>query len=414
MFSIDNLPYGVFSTTADPTPRIGVAIDDQILDLRAASVSTELRHACAQPSLNVLMSLGKPAWSALRRQITVLLEERKPETRGKLVPQSAATMHLPAAIGDYSDFYASLYHATNVGRMLRPDNPLMPNFKYVPVGYHGRSSTITVSGTPVRRPSGQTLDAATGKPSFGPTRALDYELEVGLFIGPGNPAGQPIPIDAAGDHIFGLCLVNDWSARDIQAWEYQPLGPFLAKSFATTVSPWVVTMEALAPFRVPAFRRDAGDPEPLPYLCSAVDAICGGLDLTLELSLSSLKMREAGMAPFRLSRGNFRDLYWTMAQLVAHHASNGCVLRPGDLIASGTVSGATREALGSLMEITRRGSEPLRLPSGEERTFLEDGDEIVIRGWCERQGYASVDFGECRGRVISSSSGYEKGPQIEL
>jgi fumarylacetoacetase len=308
-------------------------------------------------------------------------------------------MRLPAAVGDYTDFYASVFHATNVGQMLRPDNPLLPNYKWVPIGYHGRASSLVVSGTEVARPQGQTEPGEDGVPRFGPSRALDYELEVAAFLGPGNALGQPVPIAEADGQIFGLVLLNDWSARDVQKWEYQPLGPFLAKSFATSISPWVVTAEALAPFRAPAFARPAGDPQPLPYLSHPEDRERGGIDLRLEVLLATKAMREKSQPPVRVSHGNLRDVYWTFAQMVAHHSSNGCNLRPGDLIASGTVSGPAKENRGSLIELTWRGKDPLTLPSGEERRFLEDGDEVVLRGRCEREGFASIGFGECRGVV---------------
>jgi len=298
-------------------------------------------------------------------------------------------MLTPARIGDYTDFYASIHHAANVGRRFRPDNPLLPNYRWVPIAYHGRASSIVVSGTPVRRPSGQTKDADSDSPRFGPTRSLDYELEVGFFIGPGNTQGDPIPMEAAAEHLFGVCLVNDWSARDIQAWEYQPLGPFLGKSFATTIWPWGVTMEALEPYRVPVEAR----PETLPYLRLAGD---WALDITLEAELSTASMRAQSMAPVRLSRGSLRDLYWTPAQMVAHHTSNGCNLRPGDLLATGTVSGASPETAGCLLERTA----PVDLPTGETRRFLEDGDEVTLRGYCERTGLPPIGLGECTGRVM--------------
>jgi len=312
-------------------------------------------------------------------------------------------MHLPAVIGDYTDFYASIYHATNVGKLFRPDNPLLPNYKYVPIGYHGRASSIVASGTELRRPNGQTKAADADHPVFGPSRSLDYELEVGFFVGAGNTRGETIPINSAEKHIFGLCLLNDWSARDIQAWEYQPLGPFLAKNFATTVSPWIVTMEALEPFRVSAFEREQSDPEPLPYLSSEADHKRGGINLALEVWLSSRRMREAKLSPIRLSKGNARDLYWTLAQMLTHHASNGCNLQPGDLLGTGTVSGSTKDSVGSLLEMTRRGAEPIQLPSGELRKFLEDGDEILFRGYCEREGHPRIGFGECRGIILPAS-----------
>ena len=318
-----------------------------------------------------------------------------------LVPMNGAAMRVPAVIGDYTDFFASLYHAVNAGRLFLGDDPLWPNYKHIPLGYHGRASSIVIGGTPIRRPAGQTKDTGSGTPRFGLSRALDYEMEVGVFVGPGNALGDPVPIQRAQSHIFGLCLLNDWSARDIQAWESQPLGPFLSKSFATSISPWVVPMEALEPFRVPAFRRAEGDPAPLPYLNSSDDQQHGGIDLTVEVYLASRKMREAGAGPMRLSRGNFRDQYWTVAQLVAHHTSNGCNLRPGDLFGSGTVSGPADDSRGCLLEMTRRGAEPVRLPNGEQRSFLEDGDEIILRGYCEREGAVRIGLGECSGTIFS-------------
>jgi fumarylacetoacetase len=316
------------------------------------------------------------------------------------VAQAEVEMLLPAQVGDYTDFYASLHHATNVGRMLRPDNPLFPNYKWVPIGYHGRASSLVVSGTPVARPQGQTEPGEDGAPRFGPSRSLDYELEVAAFLGPGNPLGQPVPLAEAEGRLFGLCLLNDWSARDLQKWEYQPLGPFLAKSFATTISPWVVTLEALAPYRVPAFARPTSDPQPLPYLAHPDDRAHGGIDLRLEVQLLTKSMRERGLPAAPLSHSNLRDVYWTFAQMIAHHSSNGCNLRPGDLIASGTVSGPDKENRGSLIELTWRGSEPLSLPGGETRRFLEAGDEVSFRGRCEREGFARIGFGECRGVIV--------------
>jgi fumarylacetoacetase len=416
-FPIQNLPFGVFTRrdSADK-PRIGVAIGDQVLDVaaavsmgalelsRAGSVAAD---ACSEPSLNALMAQGRDAARELRRGLSTLLSaegrERPPNAATLLVPQAEVELHLPANIGDYTDFYASVFHATNVGSMFRPDNPLLPNYKYVPIGYHGRSSSIVVSGTSVRRPRGQTRDDASGgEPNFGPTRRLDYELEVGAFVAIGNKLGDPIPIERADEHIFGLTLLNDWSARDIQAWEYQPLGPFLAKSFATTVSPWVVTADALAPFRVPAFERPSTDPAPLPYLYSADERKSAAFDITLEVYLSSRTMRDRGDTPLRLTRSRFADMYWTLAQLIAHHASNGCNLRPGDLLGSGTVSGATKDSRGCLLELTWRGTEPIQLSTGETRRFLEDGDEVTLRGYCEREGWRRIGFGECRGVVVSA------------
>lgn len=406
-FPIQNLPLGVFRTGGSGA-RIGVAIGDRVLDLYAAvdagllaGLEERVEAACRAPVLNALMAEGWAAWSTLRARVSDLLASgagRRPEP-GMLPTQAEVELLLPSAVGDYTDFYASVHHATNVGSMFRPDSPLLPNYKWVPIGYHGRASSLVPSGTPIHRPIGQLMDDAAATPVVGPSRLLDYELEVGLFIGPGNVRGEAVPIGRAGSQIFGYGLVNDWSARDIQKWEYQPLGPFLSKSFATTVSPWVVTAEALAPFRVPACPRPAGDPAPLPYLFDRADQAAGGIDLTLEVELLTHRMREEGLLPHRLSRASFRDMYWTPAQLVAHHASNGCLLRPGDLLASGTVSGPEDTARGCLLELTWRGTRPLALPSGETRRFLEAGDEVILRGRCERAGHVSIGFGECRGRI---------------
>ena len=416
-FPIQNLPFGVFRRRASgEQARVGIAIGDQVLDIPAAASrrafaagdeATRAAAACDQPSLNALMAQGRGPARALRRAVSAYLRADSAAERrtraGSLVPQSEAELLVPASVGDYTDFYASVFHATNVGSMFRPDNPLLPNYKYVPIGYHGRASSVVVSGTPVRRPRGQTRDdASSAPPVFAPTRRLDYELEIGALVAGGNTLGEPIAIERAEDHVFGLCLLNDWSARDIQAWEYQPLGPFLAKSFATTVSPWVVTLDALAPFRAPAFERSAGDPQPLPYLDAPHNRAHGALDVTLEVYMSSRAMRDRGDAPLRLSRSSFAGMYWTVAQMVAHHTSNGCNLRPGDLLGSGTVSGATRESRGCLLELTWRGTEPLQLPTGETRRFLEDGDEIVFRGYCERAAWRRIGFGECRGLVEPS------------
>ena len=410
-FPIQNLPLGVFRRrgTGEP-PRVGAAIGDRIMDIAAARTRWNLgagADACAAPALNRLMEMGSTAWGELRRSLQSLLatngalaKQAEKASDALLVPMAEAELFLPAQVGDYTDFYASVHHATNVGSMFRPDNPLLPNYKWVPIGYHGRASSLVASGTDVLRPSGQRKKPDEAAPSFGPTRQLDYELEVGAFIGPGNALGAPIPVSEAADRIFGLCLVNDWSARDVQAWEYQPLGPFLAKNFATTVSPWVVMTEALAPFRAPAYRRPDGDPAPLPHLDDANDRASGGVELTLEVLLRTRRMRDAGAAPFRLSLGTFTDMYWTTAQMVAHHASNGCNLQPGDLLASGTVSGPTPDSRGCLLERTWRGRDPITLPDGEQRTFLEDGDEITMRGWCEREGARRIGFGECVGRVV--------------
>ena len=410
-FPIQNLPLGVFRRRAsDEPPRVGMAIGDQILDLPASAAAVgapagAMASACSEPSLNRLMSLGREDWSSLRSQASALLTSGSPAYHPRLgerilVPMVEAELLVPARIGDYSDFYASLHHATNVGSMFRPDNPLLPNYKWIPIGYHGRASSIVTSGTPVRRPRGQTKSPDAKEPEYGPSRALDYETEVGCFVGPGNHLGDPVVLDRAEEHLFGLCLVNDWSARDIQTWEYQPLGPFLAKSFATTISPWVVTLEALEPYRTQAFRRPPGDPEPLPYLDSEHNRAWGGIDIVVEVYVSSAGMRSAGLPPLRVSRGRVADLYWTIAQMYSHHTSNGCNLLPGDLFASGTISGPSKESRGCLLELTWRGAEPLALPNGETRKFLEDGDEVILRAFCERGGSVRIGFGECRGVIL--------------
>ncbi|NET08082.1 MAG: fumarylacetoacetase [Merismopedia sp. SIO2A8] len=412
-FPIQNLPFGVFRDRGSTqNSRIGVAIGDQILDLTSCyhagllqEFPEQLQAACTASNLNPLMALGSWASSALRTCLSELLQwnRHKPSSEAKLlVPIMEAELLLPADIGDYTDFYASIFHATNVGKLFRPNNPLLPNYKYLPIAYHGRASSIVLSGTPIKRPQGQRKVPEDSVPSFGPSQLLDYEVEVGFLIGAGNELGQPIPIDTAESHVFGLCLVNDWSARDIQTWEYQPLGPFLAKSFATTISPWVVTLEALAPFRCPAFSRSQGDPLPLPYLYSSNNTRQGGIDLTVEVLLHSAQMREQGIEPFCISHASFRQMYWTMAQMIAHHTSNGCNLQPGDLVASGTVSGAEEGSQGSLLEITRRGSQPIKLATGEMRIFLADADEVIIRGYCKKENYARVGFGKCQGIVLSA------------
>ena len=412
-FPIQNLPLGVFrkAGSSEHSARIGVGIGDCVLDLSAAAelglldvLGTEIVAACQCDSLNHLMMLGRPASSRLRARLTELLSDAHERSRVEplLLKQAAVEMLLPARIGDYTDFYASIHHATNVGRLFRPDNPLLPSYKYVPIGYHGRASSIVASGAEIARPGGQIKPADSAVPHFAPTQALDYELEMGCFIGKGNAHGCSIPIDEAESHLFGLCLLNDWSARDIQAWEYQPLGPFLAKSFATSISPWVVTMEALAPFRAPSFQRAEGDPPPLPYLDSAADRAGGAFDIKLEVWLRSERMRSENLPPVRLSQSSLSNLYWTPAQMLAHHTSNGCNMRSGDLLGTGTVSGATDDSLGSLLEITRRGEHPLALPNGEQRRFLEDGDEITLRGYCERPGHPRIGFGTCSGTIRSS------------
>jgi fumarylacetoacetase len=416
-FPIQNLPFGIFhrrDDKDDPAPaRVGMAIGDFVLDLTTChdegwftGAADGAGAALAEPALNALLSLGPETWAALRRQSSALLAADSPAYRANrrigdhiLVPMGEAELLLPVAVGDYTDFYASVHHAINVGSMFRPDNPLLPNYKWVPIGYHGRASSLVPSGTPVVRPSGQLMDPKSDAPAFGPSRALDYEMEVGFVVGRGNALGAPVPIAEAASHLFGLCLVNDWSARDIQSWEYQPLGPFLSKSFATTVSPWIVTLEALEPFRVPAAARPAGDPSPLPYLADAGDQARGAFGLTVEVWLGSSRMRAQRIAPVRLSHGHAAELYWTPAQMLAHHTSNGCNLQPGDLFASGTVSGPERENRGCLLELTWRGAEPLTLPTGEQRAFLEDGDEVIMRGYAEREGAVRIGFGECTGVI---------------
>ncbi len=410
-FPVQNLPFGVYRTRgSDEEPRIGVAIGDSVLDLCGCSRGGFLRDraeeaalACTAGSLNALMALGPGQWSALRARLSAILRQGSPDRhalKGLLSKRQNVELLLPCEIGDYTDFYASVHHATNVGRMFRPDTPLLPNYKYIPIGYHGRSSSIAASGTPVRRPKGQTKAGPDSGPTFAPTGSLDYEVEVGCFIGGYNAPGCLVPIDEAENRMFGVCILNDWSARDIQKWEYQPLGPFLAKDFATAISPWVVTMEALAPFRVPLPARPSTDPAPLPYLSPAHESAPGGIDIILEVYLCSARMREQGIPPAMLSRGNFRDMYWTFAQMLTHHASNGCNLRPGDLLGSGTVSGPTSGSYGCLLELSGGGSAPLSLPGGETRRFLQDGDEVLMRGYCVRSGFRTIGMGECRGTIL--------------
>ncbi len=408
-FPLQNLPFGIFSPPGG-TPRGGVAIGDQILDLAALAAAGLLRgdaliaaEAAAGDTLNPLMGLGKSHRVALRHAVFDLMEtsaHERARVAACLHPAATATLHLPARIGDYTDFYAGINHARNVGQLLRPDQPLMPNYKYVPIGYHGRSSSINASGVAVRRPNGQRKGPQETEPSFGPSRNLDYELELGIWVGPGNPQGTPIAIRQADDHLFGLCLLNDWSARDVQGWEYQPLGPFLAKNFATTLSPWIVTMEALAPFRTAQNPRPADDPAPLPYLADAQDQAMGAFDIGLDVFLSTPRMRALGLAPERLSHGTATALYWSPAQLVTHHASGGCNLNPGDLLGTGTISGTTPDSFGSLLEITWRGTKPIRLASDEERRFLEDGDRVIMRARAARPGAVSIGFGACEAEIL--------------
>jgi fumarylacetoacetase len=406
-FPIQNLPFGAYCPAPGATQRIGVAIGDQILDVAAAAScfdgpAAAAARNCAGPHLNQLMSLGPEAWSTLRLSLSRALSADQKDARLErhLTPMAQAELMLPVAIGGFTDFYASVFHATNAGRAFRPENPLLPNYKYVPVAYHGRASSIRVSGTAVKRPQGQRKPANEDVPTYGPSRNLDFELELGFYVGVPTRLGETIPVGNAAEHIFGFCLLNDWSARDVQGWEYQPLGPFLGKNFATTVSPWVVTAEALAPFRTAAFSRPAGDPQPLPHLDDAADRAEGGLNVMLEAYLATEAMRGAGTTPLRLTQTNFASMYWTVAQMVAHHASNGCNLEIGDLIGSGTISGPEKESWGSLLELTARGREPLTLPSGETRGFIEDGDEIIFRGFAQREGYRRIGFGECRAVIL--------------
>jgi fumarylacetoacetase len=413
-FPIQNLPFGVFTRDERDARRIGVAIGDQVLDVRGAAESGYLgglsdpaKNALLEPSLNAFAAMGAGTRNNLRRSLQNFLGLDGPlrgpaQARKFLIPQRDVKLHVPFEIGDYTDFYASVHHATNVGSMFRPEKPLMPNWKHLPVGYHGRASSIIPSGMPIRRPMGQTSATDDGPPSFGPSRLLDYELEVGVFMGSGNALGTRIEIEKARSMIFGAVLVNDWSARDVQKWEYQPLGPFNAKNFATTISPWVVTMEALEPFMLPGPVRLPGDPPLLDYLRSGDDVV---IDITLEVWLASEEMRQRRMAPMLVSRGSFRDMYWTFAQMIAHHTSTGCNMRPGDLLGSGTVSGPTPDSRGCLLERTWRGQQPLAMPDGSERKFLQDGDEVIIRGYCEAPGARRIGFGECRGAVLGVTAG---------
>ncbi|MFH0133929.1 fumarylacetoacetase [Variovorax sp. VaC1] len=396
-FPIQNLPFGRFRTAGSSEGfRVGVAIGDQVLDLKATGlIDTD--------DMNALMNASVKDRQALRAAISAGLAEGSDKQAAwskALLAQAKAEMTVPCRIGDYTDFYTGIHHATTIGKLFRPDQPLMPNYKWVPIGYHGRASSIGVSGQTFKRPQGQTKAPDAVAPSFGPSKRLDYELELGFLVGQGNALGEPIAIGEAEDHLFGVTLLNDWSARDLQAWEYQPLGPFLAKNFASTLSPWIVTMEALAPFRA-KFERPAEDPQPLPYLDSASNREGGALDITLEVLLQTAKMRAEGVAPVRLTRGNTTEAaYWTAAQLITHHTVNGCNLQPGDLLGSGTLSGPKPDEAGSLMELTLGGKQPITLPNGEKRTFLEDGDTLVMRGYCERAGAVRIGLGEVAGTVV--------------
>ncbi len=410
-FPLQNLPLGVFSH-GDTGPRGGVAIGDLVFDLQAAvqagffsGEAQKIAVVASRDQLNDFFALGARARQTLRHALLQLFAENSPQrdslqAASLLYPISECRLHVPARVGDYTDFYVGIHHATNVGKLFRPDNPLLPNYKYVPIAYHGRASTLCISGTPIRRPNGQTLAAGQEVPTFGPCKRLDYELEMGVWIGPGNEQGTSIAIDRANEHIAGFCLLNDWSARDIQAWEYQPLGPFLSKSFATTISPWVVTAEALAPFRSPQPPRPEGDPQPLPYLLDPADQENGALDIELEILLLTEQMKARGMAPYRLALSNSLNMYWTVAQMVTHHSVNGCKLQPGDLFGTGTLSGPQAGQFGSLLEMTEGGKQGVALPSGEERRFLESGDEVILRARCHREGQVSIGFGECRGVVL--------------
>ena len=408
-FPLDNLPYGAFKRGG--ASHLGVAIGDRVLDLHACAVSgllhelpDNIQSACKKDLLNELMSLGSSAWGLLRNCLTSMLGDRIDESqRSRIAPhllqQHELEMVLPAAIGSYTDFYTSIHHATRIGNIFRPGSPLLPNYKYIPIGYHGRASSILVSGSPVRRPRGQVKHAGN-EPEVAPTNSLDYELEIGAFIGPGNILGQPVPIAESAQHIFGLCLVNDWSARDIQAWECQPLGPFLAKSFSTSISPWIVPMEALAPYRVPLAERAPEDPAPLPYLRSPSSSL-DAFDVRLEVFLQSERMRLNDSPPLLLSASNLQELYWSINQMVAHHTSNGCNLQPGDLLATGTISGPANGSEGCLLEKTAF-SLPISLPGGEERRFLEDGDTVIFRACANKEGCPRIGFGECRGTIEPS------------
>jgi fumarylacetoacetase len=388
-FPIQNLPYASFRKRGDERIRAGIAIGDMILD------ATE---ALGVESIVSIMSLSRRERTGLRHRASELLSAYSAAAESALAPISEVDLLLPCPISDYTDFFASIDHATNVGCLFRPDKPLMPNYKWIPIAYHGRASSIVLSGSDVRRPWGQTRARGSEEaPVFAPTRMLDYELEVGAFLGPGNALGRPIPIAQAEDHLVGVCLLNDWSARDIQSWEYQPLGPFLAKSFATSISPWIVTLDALEPFRAPARLRPPPDPQPLPHLMTSHD---GAFQMTLEVWLKSSIMSD----PVRISRGNFASLYWTFSQMIAHHSSNGCPLRPGDLIGSGTVSGPEKENQGCLLELTRGGADPILLPTAEKRAFLEDGDEVILKGCAQASGFRRIGLGECRGRILPALS----------
>lgn len=412
-FPIQNLPVGVFSPPGGAA-RGGVAIGDRVLDIGAvleagllAGSARDAAELAAGEALNGFLAAGPTAHRALRRAVSALLATDAPATtralEGRLLHDATTcALRLPARIGDFTDFFAGIHHATAGGRINRPENPLMPNYKYVPVAYHSRASSVRVSGAGVVRPNGQRKPPEQAAPDFGPCRNFDYELELGMWIGPGNDLGCPIPIEEAGRHVAGFCLLNDWSARDIQSWESAPLGPFLAKSLSTSISPWIVMTDALAPFRKPQPPRPNGDPAPLPHLFDAGDQASGAFDMDFEVLISTEAMRAAGLPAHTLSRSNALMLYWTAAQMVAHHTSNGCNLQPGDLFGSGTVSGTVPGSEGCLLEMTRGGRVEVALPGGETRRYLQDGDEVIFRGQCRRDGYATIGFGECRGVVLGA------------
>ena len=411
-FPIQNLPFAVFRRAGSTESfRGGVAIGDLIVDLAAASatgvfsgVAQDAAAAASASALNAFMAMGQSAWSALRAALSDALRSgsaHEATLRPCLLPQAIAEYTVPSSIAAYTDFYTSVYHATNIGKQFRPDNPLLPNYKWVPIGYHGRASSLVVSGTGLHRPVGQSMPPGATEPSFGPCKRLDYELEMGVYVGPGNALGERIAIGDAESHVFGLCLLNDWSARDIQGWEYQPLGPFLSKNFGSTLSPWIVTLEALAPYRT-AWTRPDGDPQPLPYLDAPDLRSTGAIDIKLEVTLSSAKMRAGNVPPHALCRTSYRHAYWTIAQLVTHHTVNGCNLQPGDLLGTGTLSGPTATEAGALVELTSGGKQPVTLPSGETRSFLEDGDSVTLTAHCVAPGRARIGFGVCEGTVLAA------------
>ena len=409
-FPIQNLPFAeVRRKNSDEAFRGAVAIGDQVIDLAKVnelglfSGDAQIAvKAASQATLNEFMGLGQQYWSALRLALSKALREgasEQAQLSEALIAQADIEFSLPCRIGDYTDFYTSIYHATAVGSLFRPDNPLLPNYKWVPIGYHGRSSSIDVSGQTFHRPNGQTKAPDAEAPSFGPCKRLDYELELGIYLGKGNELGDAIAIENAENHVFGFCVFNDWSARDLQAWEYQPLGPFLAKNFASTVSPWIVTTEALAPFRT-NWTRDENDPQPMDYLESAHNRELGAFDIKMDVQIETEKMRAAGEAPTQVSKSSFKHSYWTVAQMVTHHTVNGCNFQPGDMLGSGTQSGPEHEEAGSLLELSRGGKEKITLANGEQRAFLEDGDNVIMRGWCEKDGFARIGFGSVEGTVL--------------